>query len=282
MRRNHKKTACPQLRRHTHPQQQSQRHGQHFLRDKQIIEEMIKQADIQPADTVIDIGAGAGAITLALAQRAGSVLAVEKDNGLAQTLRKRSASLRNVTVVEKDIMNLRLPRDPYLAVANIPFYMTTSILKLLMNGSGSKLKRAILLIEKGAALGFTSRPITKPSILAWRMWYDLKMIRVVERRHFSPPPKVDAALLLIQKKTPAFLEEHHFHRFLAFAEDVLRYPRMPVYLALSGIFTPPQIKKLCLHAGVDRDFPICKLNEQQWAAVYTTMIQHVPSFRWPK
>lgn len=256
-------------------------HGQHFLQDRELILEMIGIAGIRTTDTVVDIGAGAGAITLLLAKKAGKVLAVENDPVLAAALRRRIGELRHITVVEKDFAITRLPQEPFCVVANIPFYMTTAILTRLLDSPAEAFQRAVLIVAHGAAKGFTARRIRSARLLAWRMWFDIKLAKVVPRHRFSPPPSVDAALLHIRRKSSPPVPLQHRARFIALAEYGLRYPDLPIHEALKGIFTPPQLKQLLRAVGADRNDPICRLNERQWGIVFHTMLAHVERHRWP-
>jgi len=275
---------------HKRPKQQScalqkkpalKTHGQHFLQDKQVVKDMIRAADIKTTDIVVDIGAGAGAITMLLTETSCRILAVENDPRLAETLRKRSQAQPGVTVIEKDILHTRLPREPYQVVANIPFYLTTPILQLLLQPQNSLLQRAVLIMEKGAAKGFISRTIRKPRILVWRMWYEMEMVKAVSRNCFSPPPNADSAIFRIRRKPEPLLPSQHIGRFAALAEYGLKHPDRSIYDTLIGIFTPPQLKHLAAALGVDRSMPVCRLNERQWSLVYSTMINHVQRIRWP-
>ncbi|GGD97929.1 23S ribosomal RNA methyltransferase Erm [Paenibacillus nasutitermitis] len=256
-------------------------HGQHFLQNKQVVKDMIRAANIQPTDIVVDIGAGAGAITMLLAENSCRILAVENDPRLAETLRRRSQAMPSITVIEKDILQMRLPREPYQVIANIPFYLTTSILQLLLQPQNSLLQRAVLIMEKGAAKGFTSRTIRSPRLLVWRMWYEMEMVKAVPRGCFSPPPNVDSVMFRIQRKQEPLLPVHLTGRFAALAEYGLKHPDRSIYDTLNGIFTPPQLKHLAARLGVDRNLPVCRLNERQWSLVFDTMLTHVQRLRWP-
>ncbi|QYR21506.1 23S ribosomal RNA methyltransferase Erm [Paenibacillus sp. sptzw28] len=257
-------------------------HGQHFLHDNRIIMEMISKAGIHAFGTVVDIGAGAGAITLLLAEKAGKVLAVENDPGLAESLRRRTEGYSSITVVEKDILETRMPGGPYCVVANIPFFLTTPILRKLLDPPVSSFQSAVLIIERGAALGLTETRVRNPRILTWRMRYEMELVRVVSRSHFSPQPSVDSAIFHVRRKKNPFIAPHHHERFSALAEYGLKFPMMPIHEALKGIFTPPQLKHLLKNIGTDRHEPVCTLSEQQWSVVFHTMLEHVESYRWPR
>ena len=94
--------------------------GQHFLRSSKLAAELVRDAGIRPGELVVDIGAGAGALTAALVDARATVLALEVDPTLAAALRRRFAG-RDVTVVEVDARGWSLPREPFAVVSNLPF-----------------------------------------------------------------------------------------------------------------------------------------------------------------
>ncbi|MBW7461850.1 rRNA adenine N(6)-methyltransferase family protein, partial [Paenibacillus sepulcri] len=141
-----------------------------------------------------------GAITIQLAEQARRILAVENDPRLAQILRRRLQNHIHITVIEKDFLQIRLPREPYQVVANIPFFLTTPILKLLLDPQSSSLQRAVLIMDKGAAKGLTAQTIRHPRVLTWRMWYKMELVGIVPRSFFSPPPSVDSVIFSIRRK----------------------------------------------------------------------------------
>ncbi|MDR0268110.1 23S ribosomal RNA methyltransferase Erm [Paenibacillus sp.] len=256
--------------------------AQHLLHNKQVIQEMVDYAGLTSIDTVLDLGAGKGAITFHLAETAGKVVAIEKDAAFAEALRRKAEEYANVAIVERDIQHSYLPKKPFHVVANIPFFITTPILEKLLNPPVSSFQGAVLIVQHGAAKGFTNRFIRSPRLLKWRMWFDIDLVKMVPRRHFSPPPRVDAAVLRIRRKKTAEIDLRHHHTFEGLAEYALKHPELPVSGALQGIFTPPQMKQLMISLKIDRHAPICSLNELQWGIVFHTMLERVPSFRWPK
>ena len=118
---------------------------------------MVRLARLRPSDLVIDIGAGKGALTLPLAQRAGQVWAVENDTTFAAILREKTEAFPHVRVICKNILDCTLPKQPFCVVASIPYAITTPILDKMLHPH-SNLKRAVLLIEWGAAKRFTAEP----------------------------------------------------------------------------------------------------------------------------
>lgn len=256
--------------------------AQHLLISKRLIHDMIDLARIQSTDTVLDIGAGTGALTFPLAEKAAHVLAIETDPAFIDKLFSKIKDGGNIRVKPSDFLEVPLPKSPFAVVANIPYSITTAIMAKLLDHPGVPLQRAVLLVEKGAAKRFTAVPVQDPRILSWRMHYDMRLVRTVSPQHFAPPPKVDSAILAINRRKKPLIATQHQPKFRALAAYGLRDSRLPLLASLAGVFTPPQITKLVRVLGVGRELPIGRLNEEQWGTVFHTMLQHVPSNRWPQ
>ncbi len=256
--------------------------GQHLLRSRRIIRRMIELARICPQPLVLDIGAGLGALTVPLADEGWRVLAVENDSRLAGRLRGRMAAKENVRVVEQDVLRTPLPHSPFSVVANIPFAITTGILGRLMDCPASAFQRGVLLIQHEAARRFMRSPITDIRLLVWRMWFRWELVEVVPPRHFAPPPNVNAALLTVSRRREALLPAQEYWRFLGLAQSALSAPEMPLGQALRDVFTPTQLRLVFRTTDLQRETPVCRMTEQQWAIVYHTMHRHVPPARWPR
>src|SRR5690554_6344279 len=106
--------------------------GQHFTIDKVLIKDVIVHAQINSVDTVLDIGAGKGFLTVHLMRNAGKVIAIENDFALSQQLRKKFTNAQNVQVVGCDFRCFVVPKNPYKVVSNIPYGLTSEIFKTLM------------------------------------------------------------------------------------------------------------------------------------------------------
>lgn len=256
--------------------------GQHFMHNKQLIQDIVAQAQIEQHETVVDLGAGKGAITQALAERAGKVIAVEYDARLIDRLKQKTQSCSNVKIIQGDILNIRLPREKFVVVSNIPYAITTATLKRLLNNPSSGFQRALLVIEKGAAKRFTSKFVKDSYVALWRIYFNLRYIRTISRCNFSPPPRVDSALLKIDRKEVALIQPKDNFAFWALADYVLKEPRAPIDEALKGIFTRPQIVQLRRKLGIRPDFAVGFLSEKHWGTIFDTMKRHVPKGRWPR
>ncbi len=178
--------------------------GQHFLVDRPSLEAIMDAAALTTQDTVLEIGPGLGVMTRPLSDQAGHVVAVETDRILADLLRRDAPD--NLEVVEQDFLNFDLARLPknYKVIANIPYYLTSKIFRLLIESPNPPSVISVL-IQKEVAQRITAAPGSL-SILALSIQYygRPEIVRIVERHKFWPAPAVDSAVLRITLTGPAF------------------------------------------------------------------------------
>lgn len=171
--------------------------SRHFLRTRALAAELVRDAGVCADDLVLDLGAGSGRLTAELARVARRVVAVELDAELAARLRGRWP---NVEVVHGDAALLRLPREPFTVVANLPFSRTNDLLRLLLGDPRTPLERADLVVEWGVAL---KRGLPWPSTVngvVWGAFYETAIARRLPRSAFDPPPSVDAGVLVVRRR----------------------------------------------------------------------------------
>jgi 23S rRNA (adenine-N6)-dimethyltransferase len=170
--------------------------SQHFLRNR-FAAELVRDAGIGSEELVVDLGAGSGRLTAELARAARRVVAVELDGQLAERLRGRWP---NVDVVRADARTVELPREPFRVVANLPFHGTNAILRHLLDDPRVPLARADLIVEWGVGV---KRALPWPSTVngvVWGAWYSTRVARRLPRTAFEPPPSVDAAVLVFERR----------------------------------------------------------------------------------
>ncbi|NLD33578.1 MAG: ribosomal RNA small subunit methyltransferase A [Clostridiales bacterium] len=176
--------------------------GQHFLSDPVLLDDLVTLSGIGPEDTVFEIGPGLGSLTEALAARARAVLALEVDPRLLPILAVRLHGQHNVQVVEGDVMTANLPEllgplGPFHVVANLPYYLTTPILNLLLT-LPLPVKSINVMVQKEAAeriVAVPSTPAYGPLAVLAQYRAQPTVVRLIEAREFSPPPKTDSAFV---------------------------------------------------------------------------------------
>jgi 23S rRNA (adenine-N6)-dimethyltransferase len=192
--------------------------SQHFLR-RAVAAELVRDADVRRDELVADLGAGTGRLTVELARAARRVVAIELDPRLAERLRGRWP---NVEVVEADAREAALPREPFRVVANLPFHGTNEILRHLLDDPCVPLLRADLVVQWGVAV---KRALPWPSTVngvVWGAWYSIRLARRLPRRAFEPPPSVDAAVLVFERRPCPLVPEERAGDFRRFVADGFR------------------------------------------------------------
>jgi 23S rRNA (adenine-N6)-dimethyltransferase len=242
------------------------RHAQHFLRSTRLAAEIVRDANLDPDDLVLDIGAGTGVLTAELARRCGRVRAVEIDAALAQRLHERFAHTPQVEVVHDDVLGVPLPREPFRVLANIPFNRSTAICRRLLDDPGVPLRRADLIVELDVAW---KRARVSPSTALgtyWGAWYEFAVTRRFDRSAFAPPPGVDAAVLRIVRRAKSLVEVADAGAYRAFVTAAFEQ-RGPLRHFLSR----RELKRLALELGFAPDAPPGGLDAHQWAGVWRSV-----------
>jgi 16S rRNA (adenine1518-N6/adenine1519-N6)-dimethyltransferase len=179
--------------------------GQNFLKSEPALRKIIEAGEIKDTDTVLEIGPGKGALTKKLLEKAGTVVAVEKDYALAALLREKFAEQLKegkFVLIEEDILNFdpsSLCQDgqTYKIIANIPYNITGAILKKFLTAEHQP-ERMVLMVQHEVAKRIVARD-GKESVLSIsvKAYGEPKVIMKVPARYFSPAPKVDSAVILI-------------------------------------------------------------------------------------
>jgi 16S rRNA (adenine1518-N6/adenine1519-N6)-dimethyltransferase len=179
----------------------NKRLGQHFLINKQIIADIIHAGNVSKKDVVLEVGPGKGILTAVLAEKAKKVIAVEKDRELVEYLENKFGNQKNVEIIYSDILdieNWKLKIGNYKIVANIPYYITSHFLKLFLSEPDFRPSLMVLMIQKEVAERIVARN-GKESLLSLsvKAYGKPEIIKVVRKGNFSPPPKVDSAIIKI-------------------------------------------------------------------------------------
>ena len=227
--------------------------SQHFLRTSALAAQLVGEACIQPDDLVLDLGAGSGRLTAELAQVARHVLAVELDPAWATALRGRWP---NVEVIEGDAACIRLPREPFRVLANLPFDRTTDLLRLLLDDPRAALVRADMIVEWAVAI---KRGLPWPSTLndvLWGAFYETSVARRLPRIAFRPSPTADGGVLVFRRRATPLIPLELAHSYRRFAARGFRR-------GLQSVAAPRALKGVAERGATARD-----LDAHQWAEVF--------------
>lgn len=209
--------------------------GQHWLSDDASLQAMCQAAQITTGDIVLEIGPGHGTLTKYLIARASQTIAVELDAMLANTLPSRMAA-NNLQVIHQDILNFDfnlLPVD-YKVVSNIPYYLTSNLIRVLSETTNPAAK-VVLLVQKEVAERVAA-PIGKMSILSVTAQYfwQVTLGVVVPAHLFTPPPKVDSQILIMQRRPEALLDQRDAKQLFRLVKAGFSQKRKTLVNALSA------------------------------------------------
>ena len=172
--------------------------SQNFLVDRRAIDALVDGSGAGAGDLVVDIGAGNGLISAALVRRGAQVLAVERDPSLAERLRAKFATWPAVTVVEADVLETPWPAEPFRVVANIPFGITTKILRHLLDSDVLARADVIVQAEVARKRGTAGRGTLLNA--CWEPWFEFGTGARIPAAAFRPRPRVDAAMLIVTRR----------------------------------------------------------------------------------
>lgn len=173
--------------------------SQNFLTSRRLLDRIVRKSTITKRDMVVEIGTGKGHLTEALCRRANYVYSVEIDKKLCERAKERLKHVNNVKIICMDFMRYVLPnKGDYKVFANIPYYITTDIVKKLTEDAHPP-SEIWAVMEKGAAKRFLGVPReTKDSLMLKRKW-KLEIVYYFLREDFHPKPSVDSVLLHLSR-----------------------------------------------------------------------------------
>ena len=184
--------------------------GQHWLRDRDVLDGIAEEAEIKNGDFVLEIGPGLGTLTSSLlkfAGKDGEVLSIEFDENLAKKLPAQFPG-KNLTVKNTDFLDFNLSKLPknYKVAANVPYYITSKIVEKLLT-SDNKPSIAALLVQKEVAerICAKSGDLSVLSI-ASQIYADCELGQFVPRELFTPPPKVDSQVVVLKSREQNLIE----------------------------------------------------------------------------
>lgn len=250
------------------------RFGQHFLRDRAVLQRIADALELTGAETVVEIGPGRGALTDLLAPRARRLAAIEIDRDLAAHLRARYAADPHVEIVEADVLRVPLAgmagTDEYVLAGNVPYYITTPIIFHAL--AVPRPLRAVYLVQREVADRLTAEPGGKEyGALGVNVGAVARaeLIARVPPGAFQPPPKVESAVVrLVPRADPDVApdEERRFRRFVQAAFALRRKQLRRVVRTVAGLDVEGAERALAL-AGVAPDARPETLRPAEFAAL---------------
>jgi 16S rRNA (adenine1518-N6/adenine1519-N6)-dimethyltransferase len=256
--------------------------GQNFLVDRTALNRIVAAAELTPEDIVLEIGAGLGTLTERLAREAGHVVAVELDQRLMPVLQSVLADLHNVTLIQGDILaldpaaligeaDIQRPTSSirYRVVANLPYYITSAVLRHLLEAS-LKPQRLVLTVQREVA----ERIVAKPghmSLLAVSVQFygQPRLLFRIKPGSFYPAPGVESAVVRVDlhAKPPVPIEDAAAFFRTVRAGFAQRRKQLRNALAAGLRRSPGEVAVKLQEAGVDPRRRAQTLSLEEWARV---------------
>lgn len=261
--------------------------GQNFLIDGQTIADIIDFANIQPEDTVIEIGPGVGFVTEQLVKHAKQVIAIELDEEAIKELEKLDAP--NLKIIHNDILKQDLSElcdGKIKVVANIPYYITSPIIAHLLgeiddlnNKNRNKITDILLMVQEEVARRMVANENSSGkqygllTILS-QFWADVEIMKLVGRRSFYPAPKVNSALVKLVVREKPLLDLTDYKHFRKVIKAGFSQRRKNIKNCLmSGGFTKDKIQTALQSLGLDENIRGEKLSIEMFGKLSEELLK---------
>lgn len=252
--------------------------GQHFLIDKNVVDTILKAAELNSYDNVIEVGPGLGILTVQLSKIVKRVFAVELDSKLATGLQKKLSNHNNVIIINNDILKVNIPEllqneTNYKVVANLPYYITSPVLQYFTDAP-IKPQLMVIMVQKEVADAITAKT-GNFSILAinLKLFTTSEIIEYVPADSFYPKPKVDSAIIRLRflPKSPIAIDD--IDKFMEIVRCGFTTPRKQLRNSLAfGIHqSTNKVVELLKKANIEPSRRAETLDLTEWQKLYETM-----------
>lgn len=250
--------------------------GQHWLHDDATLNAICDSADVRQGDTVLEVGPGLGTLTKKLLERGAQVVAVEFDADLASQLPARVQS-DALKVVHQDILQFDLTSLPagYKVVANIPYYLTSNLIRVLSE-SANPFSTAAILIQKEVAERVVAEPGQMSLLSVSAQFYcDVSLGVLVPAKLFTPPPKVDSQVLVLRYRSEPRFEDVDTKQFFRIVKAGFSQKRKTLVNSLSGglAISKDQAREILQAADIAENTRAQALSLDDWYALYEVAVQ---------
>lgn len=245
--------------------------GQHWLHDIDALQAMVEAADVKAGDVVLEIGPGLGTLTKELCKVATRVIAVEFDELLAQELPFRVPA-ENLEVRQGDILTFDFTSLPkgYKVVANIPYYLTSNLIRRMCE-SANPFSMAALLVQKEVAERVCAEAgQTSLLSISTQFYCKVGLGPVVPADLFTPPPKVDSQILMLEYRDKPLFRDVDTIKFFKLVKAGFSERRKKLRSSLSGglHISKDQSDELLQKAGISGHLRAQNLSLEQWYELY--------------
>ena len=247
--------------------------GQNFVINQSVLDAVVSAAGLNGHEEVIEIGAGLGTLTIELAQRAGRVFAVEIDKRLIPVLRAVLQDFENVTLLHTDFLQVDpgelVSRSAYSVVANIPYNITSALIRHLMESSIAP-ERVVLTMQREVAQRITGSPGNMSLLALSVQIYGSAVITAhIPADWFYPIPEVDSAVLRIDIYDEPVVPRNVIPVIFNLARAGFGQKRKKLRNSLAAVMssTPAEVEQLLGRAGIQPKSRAQELSIQDWEKI---------------
>lgn len=247
--------------------------GQNFLQDVEIVERIFEVADVSSIDWVFEIGPGTGVLTAVLAKRVEKVLAIELDHQLVARLQQQFVDSQSVSILEGNILEIDMKElletsgfteHPYKIIANIPYYITAPIIKMLLSLKHQPVSLT-LMVQDEVAERLAARPGSMSLLSLMAQYYaTVEKKFFVPKKAFDPVPKVDSAVIRIIPRRAYDPEEDRKVFRLARAGFAARRKTLVNNLSSSLSIAKAAVEEKLQQLGLRPDIRAQALSVEDW------------------
>ena len=251
-------------------------YSQNFLKDKGLVAKLISQSTITKDDTVFDIGAGQGVITDELIKASKKVIAFEIYSNLFGKLEHRLEGKKAVEVRLGNFLDYPLPNYPYKVFSNIPFNITSAVIKKLTEAQNPPAD-TYLILQKEAALKFLGKPYdSKSSQLATLLkpWFDMTIVHNFDKNDFFPRPMVDIVLMRIEKRSNPLISADYKRLYEDFIVYTYNQFQPNVVEGLSKVLGRETMLRLVKQIGFNANSKPSGLEFKDWQSLFDYFIKN--------
>lgn len=263
----------------THGLSPNKKFGQNFLVNEAVLDSIVAAAELSESDHVVEIGAGLGTLTRELAKNAGQVTALEYDREIYPALTANLVGVENVELQNLDVRKYEPPADKYKLVANIPYYLTSPILRQFFVETVSRPETTVLLIQREVAEKICNTKKLSVLSLQVKIFGTAELICRVPRESFLPQPKVESAVIRVKLLPRPLIPTADLPEFFDLIHAGFRAPRKKIGGSLTaGLPYAKDISQQILaESGVDPELRPENLTIADWQKLLATLRQLAPS-----
>jgi 16S rRNA (adenine1518-N6/adenine1519-N6)-dimethyltransferase len=249
------------------------RFGQNFLVDPALRDAIAEAAGIGPDDEVLEVGAGVGTLTIALAARCRRLVAVELDRTLMPGLHEVIGDRSNVEVAQADILRFDVaaafPGGGEVVAGNIPYNLTGALIRKLLDHP-PRPRQLSLVVQKEVAERWTAATGASLATVAVQVFAEAHTVLDVPAESFTPVPKVDSALVILEVRPKPAVEVDDFENFFRFVEAVFQFRRKQLggTVARLAKTSSADAARRLTQLGIGSERRPQTLSLAEWEAVY--------------